>query len=122
MRKDGYANHPVVDKGIILTKPSSSRNENNRWQEATTQDVDCNREAVLPRTSENPNNQGEPWDQEPARSASKLVVGRSNTRQREKIGDPQEDQTQRQEWISPSMSDGTQASSRRNDEKIRQPL
>ena len=122
MRKDRYTKNPVREKVIILTKLSSSQDENNRRQEATSGGVACNSEAVLPRPPEKLENQKEHWDQEHAISAARWAVGRSNTQRQEQIGDLQQDHTQWQYQRPPSMSDGTQSRSRGNNEKIRQPL
>ena len=66
----------------------------------TSRDVARNRGAVLTRTSENPKNQGELWDDQdpPEKSAFRRVVRKSKT--------------WRQEWIFPEISDGTEMPSR----------
>ena len=54
----------------------------------TSRDVACNGEAVLPRTPENPDNQGDLWYQELSRSAAKRAFGRSKTQRQENSKDP----------------------------------
>ena len=87
-----------------------------------SQDGTRNRKVFLQRSSKKPENQGELWDKEPAKSATKLAVRRLKTQRREQRVNPLEYQTQRQEWRPRSMSDGTQSISRGNDNNILWPL